>query len=117
MRSIVLVLCILTTLAAAWPGQQAKTEEPIYRVGKDVKPPRPKYAPSPDFADDARRGKFDGKVGISGYIGTDGKFHDAKVSRSIGDSQIDAKCLDAMKSMEISPLHQRRHAGELRVVC
>ena len=103
MRSILLVLCILTTLAAACPAQQTKSQEPTYPIGNGVTPPRAISTPSPNFADDAKRGKFNGKVVVAGYIGTDGRFHDAKVFQSIGDSQIDAKCVNAVKTWKFHP--------------
>ena len=103
MRPILLVLCLLTTAAAACPAQQAKTDEPIYPVGKDVKPPRAISTPAPDVSLDARRAKFNGVVVVNAYIGTDGKVHDAKVVRSIGDSILDGKALDTVKKWKFHP--------------
>jgi protein TonB len=103
MRSILYALCLLIAIA---PGlaQQTKPEEPIYKIEKkDVKPPRPISSPQPDFSADARRGKFKGVVVVTGYVGTDGKFHDAKVLQSIGDSVLDAKVLAAVKKWTFHP--------------
>lgn len=102
MRSILYVLCLLIAIA---PGlaQQTKPEEPAYKIGKDVKPPRAISSPQPDFSADARRGKVDGVVVVTGYVGTDGKFHDAKVLRSIGDSRLDGKVLDAVSKWTFHP--------------
>jgi protein TonB len=102
MRSILYVLCLLIAIA---PGmaQQTKPEEPIYKIEKDVKPPRPISTPQPDFSADARRGKVDGVVVVTGYIGTDGKFHDATILRSIGDSALDSKVLHAVKRWTFHP--------------
>jgi protein TonB len=102
MRSILHVLCLLIAFA---PGlaQQTKPEEPIYKIEKDVKPPRVISSPQPDFSADARRGKFNGVVVVTGFVGTDGKFHDAKLLRSIGDSIWDAKVLAAVKKWTFHP--------------
>jgi len=84
-------------------AQQSKPEDPIYKIEKDVKAPRPISTPQPDFSADARRGKFNGVVVVTGYIGTDGKFHDAKILRSIGDSALDSKVLKAVKKWTFHP--------------
>ncbi len=39
---------------------------------------------------------------ISGYIGADGRFHDAKVARSL-DPGLDANALEAVRRWEFSP--------------
>ena len=102
MRPAILVLCLLTALTAL-PAQQSKPNEPVYKVGGDVKPFRVISSPSPNFANDASRGKFDGVVAVSAYVGADGKIHDAQVSKSIGDAKIDAKVLSAVKSWKFHP--------------
>ena len=78
-------------------------EEPIYKIEKEVKPQRVISSPQPDFSTDARRGKFNGVVVVTGYVGADGNFHDAKVLRSIGDSILDAKVLAAVKKWTFHP--------------
>jgi TonB family protein len=95
MKSIVAVSFLLTVLIVC-PAQQTKTPEEIYQPGKDV-------TPQPDFSTDARRGKFNGVVVVSGYVGTDGKFHDAKVARSIGDAALDTKVLNSVKTWKFRP--------------
>ena len=102
MRSILCVLCLLIVIA---PGvaQQTKPEEPTYKIGKDVKPPRPISTPQPDFSADAGRGKVDGVVVVTGYVGSDGKFHDAKILRSISDSDLEGKVLEAVGKWTFHP--------------
>jgi periplasmic protein TonB len=102
MKSILAVSFLLTVLIVC-PAQQTKTPEEIYQPGKDVTPPKALFAPEPDFSTDARRGKFKGVVVVSGYVGTDGKFHDAKVTRSIGDAALDAKVLNSVKAWKFRP--------------
>jgi protein TonB len=102
MRSILYVLCLLIAIATG-SAQQPKPEEPIYRIGKETKAPRPISTPQPDFSANAKRGKLDGVVVVTGYVGTDGNFHDAKILRSIGDSVLDAKVLAAVKKWTFHP--------------
>ncbi|HEY7406409.1 MAG TPA: energy transducer TonB [Candidatus Angelobacter sp.] len=93
---------LLATISS--PAQQSKPEERLYRVtDSGVKPPQAISTPEPDFSSEARRGKFKGVVIISGYVGTDGKFHNAKVVRSIGDASLDAKALEGMKAWKFRP--------------
>jgi TonB family protein len=100
MRLILYVICLLTALA---PAQQTKLEEPIYKIGKDVKLPRAISSPRPDFSAYTRRRRLDGVVVVSGYVGTDGNYHDPKILRSIGDSELDEKVLDAVKKWTFNP--------------
>ena len=102
MKSIVAVSFLLTVLIVC-PAQQTKTPEDIYQPGKDVTPPKALVTPQPDFSTDTRRGKFKGVVVVSGYVGTDGKFHDAKVARSIGDEALDTKVLNSVKAWKFRP--------------
>jgi periplasmic protein TonB len=102
MKSIVAVSFLLTGLIVC-SAQQTKTPEDIYQPGKDVTPPKTLVTPEPDFSTDARRGKFKGVVVVSGDVGTDGKFHDAKVARSIGDAALDTKVLDSVKAWKFRP--------------
>ncbi len=102
MRSILFALLLLAALIVC-PGQQTKPEETIYKAGEEVRPPRPISTPMPNFSADASRGKFNGSIVVSGYVGTDGKVHGAKISKSIGDAKLDAKALDAVKSWKFHP--------------
>lgn len=102
MRSVLLASCLLAALAA-WPAQKTKRDEPTYSAGQGVTPPKAIFTPMPDFSGDARRGKFNGVVVVAGYVGTDGKFHDAKVVRSIGDATLDAKALNTVKTWKFRP--------------
>ncbi|HKR95486.1 MAG TPA: energy transducer TonB [Candidatus Angelobacter sp.] len=57
----------------------------------------------PDFSREARNGKYHGRVMVSGYVATDGRFHDGKVVRSIGNADIDTKVLNAVKAWKFHP--------------
>jgi protein TonB len=96
------MLCVLVASVPCL-AQQTKPDEPIYKIGKDVKPPRAISSPQPDFSADARKRKVDGLVVVSGYVGTDGNYHDPKVLRSFGDSRLDVKVLEAVKKWTFDP--------------
>lgn len=102
MRSVLYGLCLLMAIAPAL-AKQTKPEEPIYKIEKDVKPPRPISTPKPDFSADAKRGKVDGVVVVNGYVGTDGKFHDAKILHLIGDSGLEGKVREAVGKWTFHP--------------
>jgi len=88
---------------ASGGSKQTQQDGPIYPIGNGVKPPQPISTPEPDFGPDAARMKFHGVVVVGGYIGTDGKFHDAKVLQSIADAIVDAKVLGAVKGWKFRP--------------
>lgn len=102
MQRVLLTFCLMAAFAA-WHTQKAKPEKPVYNPGNDVTPPQAIFTPEPDYSADARRGKFKGVVVVSGYVGTDGRFHDAKVARSIGDAALDAKVLNSVKTWKFRP--------------
>jgi TonB family protein len=102
MRSILYGLCALAAIAPSL-AQQPKPEDPIYAIGKGTKPPEPVSTPAPDFSTEAKRRKFDGFAVVGGYVGTDGKFYDLKIVRSIGNSGLDRKVLDAVSKWTFHP--------------
>ncbi len=102
MRSALSASLLLLTLVSS-PAQQPKTDEPIYPITtKGIKPPLAISTPSPDAPSDTPRDKR--KVQstriavITGYVGTDGLFHSAKIMQSTGDRALDAKALDRMQA-------------------
>jgi periplasmic protein TonB len=114
MRSAFLAFCLLTALlpCRAW---QDKTDQPVYAVGKGIKPPRVISNLLPDFSSDAKRGKFRGVVVITAVIGIDGKVHDAEVAQSMGDAILDAKVLNAVKNWKFKPATKERQPVACRM--
>jgi periplasmic protein TonB len=103
MRSALFASFLLLAFVST-PAQQPKPEGPIYPVtGKGIKPPEAIFTPAPGISQDERKTKFGGIAIIAGYIGTDGLFHDAKVLRSTGDSTLDARALDTLKTWKFHP--------------
>jgi len=102
MRFAIVVLIFL--FACIGLSQQPNTAEPIHAVGEEgIKPPQAKSSSMPNFSREARNGKYHGRVMVSGYVATDGRFHDGKVVRSIGNADIDAKVLNAVKAWKFHP--------------
>jgi TonB family protein len=73
-----------------------------YRVGGGVTAPRVLYAPDPEFSEEARKAKHQGTVILWVVIGTDGRIHDMRVSRSLGMG-LDEKAIDAIRRWRFEP--------------
>ena len=97
-------------------AQQPKSEDPTCVAGtKGVKPPQALFTPAPDVYLDSRKVKSNGIVVLTGYVGTDGKFHDAKVLRSIGDAKLDSKALDTASTWKFRPASKDGKACNCRM--
>jgi TonB family protein len=107
MRSILFAICLLTAPVSG-AAQQPKTEERIYPItAKGIKPPQTISMPSPDAPSDTprdnRKVKFTHIAIITGYVGTDGLFHSAKIMQSTGYRALDARALDAIQAWRFHP--------------
>jgi len=83
--------------SAAPNMQQIPTDRP-YKVGGDVKAPKPIYTPDPKRPKDHPQGS----VWLLCVIGADGKIHDAKVTRSL-TPQADANALAVLPKWRFDP--------------
>lgn len=112
MRSLLfMALLLVAVCVAAQSGDAPKTSGPIYKVGeKGVKPPKvifsPPRKPSPDdpgqYDRETGKGKHKnirGMAVISGYVGSNGNYYDAKVIRMIGGDLTDQVLKDAVKTV------------------
>jgi TonB family protein len=107
MRSAFFPALLLLAFVCA-PAQQPKPEDRIYPVtAKGIKPPQAISTPSPDAPSDTSQDKRKVKSTyiaiISGYVGTDGLFHNAKVLQSMGDRALDAKAVDGIQTWRFRP--------------
>ena len=66
-------------------------------VGGAVQPPRPKYAPDPDYSEEARKLKYVGVVAIAGVVGQGGTFGDLCLMEAAGKG-LDEQALKAGKT-------------------
>ena len=103
-----LTIFVLTALVTAQAPQEklptTPSGEPIYKLapGNGIRPPRAIYTPEPDFSERARKKQIQGTVKISGYVGTDGKFHNAKVLQSV-EKGLDDNALAVVQRWKFTP--------------
>lgn len=65
-------------------------------------PPRPVFAPDPDYSDEARKAKYEGTCVLRVIVGADGKTHNIRVARMLGQG-LDEKAIDAVKQWRFEP--------------
>jgi TonB family protein len=118
-----LFLCTVTPQAspveAAGSGQSqvAPQQDPDasgkYHVGDGVSPPKLLYAPDPEYTDQARRKRLQGKVVLSLTVDTKGKPQDVRVLHSLSETVdkklqaaavgLDEKAVTAVKQYRFDP--------------
>jgi TonB family protein len=103
MRALPMVWLLLAVSALA---AQTAPDEKIYTLAEGVKPPQAIKTPEPNFpvkytsmptSERVRR-----VVALDGYVGKDGRFHDATVSKSAG-KDFDAQALTTIKRWKFHP--------------
>ncbi len=60
------------------------------------------FAPDPEFSEEARKAKVQGIVVMTVLVGTDGRIHQAQITRSLGMG-LDEKALEAVKLWKFEP--------------
>jgi protein TonB len=73
-----------------------------YRVGGGVSAPVATFSPEPEYSEEARKAKYQGEVWLTVTIGTDGKAHDIRVSRSLGLG-LDEKAIESVRTWKFEP--------------
>ena len=73
-----------------------------YRVGGGVSAPVAIFQPDPEYSEEARKAKYQGEVWLTVIVGTDGKAHDIRVSRSLGLG-LDEKAIESVKTWRFEP--------------
>lgn len=73
-----------------------------YRVGGGVSAPVATFSPEPEYSEEARKAKYQGEVWLTVTIGTDGRAHDIRVSRSLGLG-LDEKAIESVKTWRFEP--------------
>jgi periplasmic protein TonB len=84
------------------PGMGGGVGDGVYRVGGGVSAPRPLYAPDPEYSEEARRVKFQGRVLLALLVGPDGNPRDVRIMRSVGLG-LDEKALEAVRTWRFEP--------------
>jgi len=85
-----------------------------YRVGGGVTAPRVIYAPDPEFSEEARKAKFQGRVVLLVIVGVDGRTHDIHVYRSLGMG-LDEKAIEAIRGWRFEPGRKDGNAVAVQV--
>ena len=73
-----------------------------------IHPPSPTFAPDPDYANEARKAKYQSIVVLGGVVDTDGSFHDLCVKQAAGQG-LDEKAIEAASRWKFQPADR---AGE-----
>lgn len=84
------------------PGNGGGAGGGSYRVGGGVSAPRAIYAPDPEYSDEARQAKYQGKVLLWIVVGPDGRPRDVRVARSLGMG-LDEKAIEAVRKWRFEP--------------
>jgi len=92
---------VATAVASGNPSPPGGDSE-IYRVGAGVSPPRVIHQVEPEFSDEARKHRREGRVVIKATVGTDGRIHDPHVTRSLGWG-LDEKAIEAVSQWLFDP--------------
>lgn len=85
-------------------GQSVASEQnsAVYRVGKDVSPPKVTYAPDPEYSDEAQAARYQGTVVLWLVVDADGSPQKIKVQRSLGMG-LDEEAIKAVKQWKFEP--------------
>lgn len=77
-------------------------DEPVLRVGHGVTAPRALNSPDPEYSEEARIARLQGKCVLSLVVNSEGKPQDVKVSRSLGKG-LDEKSIEAVRNWTFEP--------------
>jgi periplasmic protein TonB len=74
----------------------------VFRIGGGVSAPRPIYAPDPEYSEEARKAKYQGKVVLWAIIDADGLPKDIRVQQPLGMG-LDQKAVAAVRQWRFDP--------------
>ena len=83
-------------------GDGRKTGINYERITGKVRPPRPIFAPDPEYSEEGRKVKAQGAVVLWVGVGPDGRVRDVRVQRSLGFG-LDEKALEAVRRWTFEP--------------
>jgi TonB family protein len=79
-----------------------QSTEPVYRVGKDVIPPRPIYTPNPEISPEAREAKYQATVVVMAIVSAMGNVADVKAVNPAGMG-LDERAVEAVRRWKFKP--------------
>lgn len=74
----------------------------ILKVGNGIDPPRAIYTPDPEYSEQARSDKYQGKCILQLVVGPDGRPYDIKLSQPLGHG-LDVKAVEAVQQWRFKP--------------
>jgi TonB family protein len=83
-------------------GKQADIEVSFINVGSGVSAAELVYAPDPTYSDEAMKASLEGMVGLTIFVGAEGRVHIPLVFRSLGKG-LDEKAIEAVKTWRFKP--------------
>ena len=84
------------------PGYGGGIGGGIYRVGGGVSAPRALYSPDPEYSEEARKAKYQGRVVLWLVVDSTGRPRDIRVVRSLGLG-LDEKAIEAVRTWKFEP--------------
>jgi TonB family protein len=90
------------TGAGVGPGWGGGIGGGVYKVGGGVSAPRAIYDPDPEYSEEARKAKHQGKVILWVVVGPDGRPRDVRVARPLGMG-LDEKAVAAVRKWRFEP--------------
>jgi protein TonB len=84
------------------PGSGGNMGGGAYRMGKGITPPRPTYAPDPEFSEEARKAKYQGICVLEVTVDATGRPTNIHIVNSLGMG-LDEKAIEAVKTWRFDP--------------
>jgi len=91
------------------PGEGGGCCEGAYRVGTGVSPPVCIYCPQPEYSEEARKVRYQGKVGLWAVVDADGRVREVRVTRSAGMG-LDEQAMATVQSWRFKPAERNARA-------
>lgn len=105
-RAVTLSVTAILVAAGAFfmlrPAVRAQNGPPVYRVGGDVSAPRVLHKVEPQYTEQAREARIEGKAVLFVVIGVDGKITQAAVQQGV-DAGLDEQALAAVHQWVFEP--------------
>jgi TonB family protein len=92
------------TIATISPARQegVRQDEAASKSQENRDNPRCTYCPMPEYSAEAREKKIEGDVSLEVTVGTDGKAHDIKITKTLFPS-LDNKAVEVVKTWRFEP--------------
>jgi TonB family protein len=100
--AVLLLFPVLQTVEGQSNPPSNSGPQVLRNSGPDITPPRPTYAPDPEYSERATKAGLQGSCEISLIVGTDGLAHDVKITKSLGMG-LDENSVTAVRSWKFEP--------------